>query len=56
MKVQKGASANDFSLTGLTFNELVVIRKACESYAKQGSANADALARVIGAAMDDMTV
>ncbi len=56
MKVEKSGKAGSFRLDELTFNELVILRKSCEAYAKQGSTHAAEIAKAIESAMDDMTV
>jgi hypothetical protein len=56
MTVAKSAKPNTFKLDEVSFNELVILRKACEAYAKQGSAHAMEIVKTLGAAMDDMTV
>lgn len=56
MTVTKSAKPKAFKLDELSFNELVTIRKACEAYEKQGSAQAGEIAKQLGDAMDNMTM
>ncbi len=56
MKLSKSSSPNEFILEGLTFAELVIIKKACAAYASQGSAPAGQIVQKLEDAMDNTTV
>jgi len=56
MQILKGKTNNEFNLEGLSFQDIVVIKKACEFYATQGSDKAAELARKFSDALENTII
>ncbi|MCB1147255.1 MAG: hypothetical protein KDK38_10670 [Leptospiraceae bacterium] len=56
MKIVKQKQENMFALAGLSFTELKVIKDACELFGKQGSTQAEAIAKAINDEMNNVTI
>lgn len=56
MRIIKGQNNNEFHLEGLSFQDIVLIKKSCESYAAQGSDKAGTLAEKISEALENTVI
>ncbi len=56
MTLSKGKNANEFDLQGLSFQEIVIIKKACAALAAQGSSGASQIVDQLEEALDNTTV
>ena len=52
MTLKKGSKPNEFDLQGVTFQEIVLIKKACAAYATQGSSGATQIVQKLDEALD----
>ncbi|MCK4906977.1 MAG: hypothetical protein KAS64_05475 [Spirochaetes bacterium] len=56
MTITKGQQPNEFDLKGLGFNQIIMIKKACTEYAKQGHSSAAKLSAELDRELENTTV
>ncbi|MCK5268933.1 MAG: hypothetical protein KAR07_12205 [Spirochaetes bacterium] len=56
MTITKGQQPNEFNLQGLGFNQIILIKKACTEYSKQGHSDAVKLAAELDRELENTTV
>ena len=56
MEILKKGKNNVFLLSGLSFQEIVLIKQACEAYASQGSEKAGIIAEKISEALENTII